>query len=64
MYQKKKKNLLPLVVIVIISLVLAIIGVVVLPIPKEYKQLVFWGVLALVSIGAGAIVKYKGKRRM
>ena len=64
MYQKKKKNLLPLVVIVIISLVLAIIGVVVLPIPKEYKQLVFWGVLALVSIGAGAIVKYRGKRRM
>ena len=64
MYQKKKKNLLPLVVIVIIPLVLAIIGVVVLPIPKEYKQLVFWGVLALVSIGAGAIVKYRGKRRM
>ena len=50
--------------IVIISLGLAIIGVVVLPIPKEYKQLVFWGVLALVSIGAGAIVKYRGKRRM
>ncbi len=64
MYQKKKKNLLPLVVIVIISLGLAIVGVVVLPIPKEYKQLVFWGVLALVSIGAGAIVKYRGKRRM
>ena len=64
MFQKKKKNLLPLVVIVIISLGLAIIGVVVLPIPKEYKQLVFWGVLALVSNGAGAIVKYRGKRRM
>lgn len=64
MFQKKKKNLLPMIVIFVISLALAILGVTVLPIPAKFKQLVFWGMLALISIIAGVIMKKIGKRRM
>lgn len=64
MFQRKKKNPLVLIVIVVVSIALAILGAVALPVPDEYKQLVFWGLLCLISIGAGAIVKIKGKRRM
>lgn len=64
MFQKKKKKPLVLILIVVISFVLAILGAVVLPVPEKYKQLVFWGLLALISIIAGAILKTNGKRRM
>lgn len=65
MFRKKsKKPLLILIVIAIISIALAIVGVAALPIPSEYKQAVFWLILCVLSLIAGAIVKFRGRKGM
>lgn len=65
MFRKKsKKPVVALVVIAVISIALAIVGVVALPIPSEYRQAAFWLILCVLSIGAGAIVKFRGRKGM